>query len=1469
MKPTSLLCLLLVLLALPFGSKAQYQFIENKGQWEHPILFRAFVDAGEVYLEEDGLRFLFYDGETMRDFHLNQTNDSILDCHAIKLELVGAQKPEKIEKYIESSTYYNYFLGNQRARWASGVRAYEKMVLKNVYPNIDFEVYSYQHKIKYNFYVRPGADPSQIKIAYKGADDVVLENGLITAYTSLRTVIEEQPYSYQLDENGKQGDEVKTKYQLDGNVLSFDIKGAYRSDRLLVIDPSLVFATFSGSVADNFGYTATYDELGNAYSGGTVYTFGFPVTLGAFQVNWAGGELVDDQVGDNPRDIGILKYSSDGTKLEYATYIGGSHNEDPHSMVVNNEDELVIFGNTGSDDFPTTLSGHDTSFNGAYDIFVCKLSFDGRRMLASTYLGGSGRDGLNGRQVRIAGVSSNSNDLGYNYGDMYRGEVIVDDDDQVYIATTSQSGDFPMPTSGYQTSRAGRHDGVVLKLDPQLTTLMGGTYFGGAEQDALYGISLNEEGHVYACGGTQSTGLIFNGKSFQDTFQGLRADGIILRFSNDLDTLLSGTYFGTGRYDQSYFIQTDDSSNVYITGQTTDSFFLVRNVKFSQPQGKQFIAKLNPELDSLVYCGTFGSGRFYPDAAPSAFLIDQCQRIYFTGWGGGANYNGRVADMPIPYPAQAEKSYSDLGGSDFYLAVFAENMDTILYGSYFGGDTTLEHVDGGTSRYNPAGIVYQSVCAGCNGGTSDFPTTPGAVSRINRSTNGNNCNNALFKLNFEAPVLYADFKVDEYICIGNTVTPQNRSINAKEYEWDFGDGSTSTDTFPSHTYADTGWYTIRLVVTNILSCPGKDTMDVPVYIYRTADADFSYVTDECQWNYEFTFEGIRAQTFNWDFGDKLNYSKDRNPEQRYNFRGTYDVQLITDSGTTCEAKIVKPLILTDPEANFRYLVDSCEPYVLFFDSSDNASSWQWVFEPGVVVENENPGYDFGDTGTFEVLLRINVDKGCEDSIRKTIDIDLDLRRSEFSVELDSCAFTAKFINESIITDGLQWQIGGNLFSTDTVVVNFGSAGDYEGALIVDPFSVCPDTSSRFFTFDPLSEADFDVTPDTCLSKVATFNLSKDANAYQWQADGAVYTSENPDLLFSSPGRYSILLITNPFSACADSIEQEVEIVNDKLANFSIDTLTCQLALVLQNDSRNSSEFEWEFGNGTSSTLEDPDTVFYDDYGTYEITLVIDASNSNCSDTIARSVTFVAPEGKPQVLNRVNCFGAIFVASRLNGSKNHQWIINGVEVSTEDSFNFQYDSSGFYEIIHRYETADGCPKEELVQDSVFIPQAQFELLTNPCSADVEVRNTSEFANAYLWNLNSEFLSDVATPDVELPERNTPYTVQLIINPETECADTLAQEVQADFDIEKIKVPNIVTANGDGKNDIAQIVGDNAECDVLEIIVFNRWGQELFRSNGPELDWEPITEGGKELAPGVYFYLLRAYDQERNGTFTVVR
>src|SRR5690606_24119260 len=165
---------------------------------------------------------------------------------------------------------------------------------------------------------------------------------------------------------------------------------------------------------------------------------------------------------------------------------------------------------------------------------------------------------------------------------------------------------------------------------------------------------------------------------------------------------------------------------------------------------------------------------------------------------------GSLTTAGLPVTADAHQSTTD--GHDLYLAVFEIDMSALIYATYYGGPISREHVDGGTSRFDRRGRIYQTVCAGC-GNNDDFPTTPGAWSATN---NSNNCNSAVLKMDFDSPLVSAAFVAPDTACAGSTIPFTNLS-NGISYSWEFGDGNGSAQTSPVHTYDQPGTYTIELI----------------------------------------------------------------------------------------------------------------------------------------------------------------------------------------------------------------------------------------------------------------------------------------------------------------------------------------------------------------------------------------------------------------------------------------------------------------------------------------------------------------------------------------------------------------------------------------------------------------------------------------------------------------------------------
>ncbi len=244
----------------------------------------------------------------------------------------------------------------------------------------------------------------------------------------------------------------------------FKFSKGYDRRYTLVIDPVLVFSTFSGSTAMTYGFSATYDHAGSLYAGGECFDVGWPVSAGAYQVLY--GTAID---------AGINKYSSNGNNLLYSTYYGGNGRDLPNNMIVNQAGELVICGSTSSPNLPVPAGCYDNTFNGGFtDIFIARFSTAGDTLRAATYIGGNNTDG------------QNSASLSPNYGDGNRGEVLTDSLGNIYIACSSSSGNFPVTAGALQTSPAGLQDGVVCKFNEGLSSLLYSTFLGGNGDDACF-----------------------------------------------------------------------------------------------------------------------------------------------------------------------------------------------------------------------------------------------------------------------------------------------------------------------------------------------------------------------------------------------------------------------------------------------------------------------------------------------------------------------------------------------------------------------------------------------------------------------------------------------------------------------------------------------------------------------------------------------------------------------------------------------------------------------------------------------------------------------------------------------------------------------------------------------------------------------------------------------------------------------
>lgn len=883
--------LLLLLLLTPIIASARQRdtlgiggrtyFIENRGQWTDPFLFKAQMHNAAFFAERDCFTITVREHTPPQEHnhHFHHQISQVMHAYKVHFDGCNPQVAVSGQDIDTEGGYDNYYYSHDPKRWVSRLPHYGTVYYENLYPGIDLDIRVASNALKTNFYVAPGADPSVITMRYEGVEKLYLSNGNLVVRTSVGELIDIEPYAYQTVDTGKL--EITARYRIKGDQVTF-VLDDYDKSQPLVIDPTLHFSTYTGSTADNWGTTATFDSYKNTYTAGLVFGTGYPTSVGAY-----------DGSPNGNADVGIFKFDTSGSVRLFATYLGGSLADMPHSMFVNTLDELVIFGTTGSADFPVTPDAYDTSFNGGTDlqfeststihfqngsdIFVCRFNSDGTQLQASTYVGGTRNDGLNYHASfndRYNVVMTGNDSLYYNYGDGARGELITDDNNNVYVGSTTNSFDFPVTPGCLQPLSNALQNGIVFKIDYNLRNMIWSTFLGGNHQTAVYSIDVDSLYNLLVCGGTNATVFPTTPGCIQPSYGGGTADGFVAKISYSGDNLMASTYYGSEEYDQLYFVRCGRGNDVFVYGQTKASgSTMIYNANYNVPGSGMLLARFTPDLSDRVWSTVFGTPNQRPNLSPTAFATDICNRVYAAGWGRDfvgyehVNWHQSGTTGMETTPGALQDSTD---GQDFYIMAMDMNASTLDYATFFGelhGVTSpgggYDHVDGGTSRFDKMSTLYQSVCASCyrNDG---FPTTENAWSNHNLS---NNCNNALFRLNIHDDYAVADCAIPPVGCEPPYTVTFNNTSRGDSFEWDFGDGGTSTERNPQHTFTQPGRYLVRLVAHIAFGCHPSDTTFIPVWVFSNEGQNYAASTSCTDDPIQIGPQAMVGCTYHWISGD--------------------------------------------------------------------------------------------------------------------------------------------------------------------------------------------------------------------------------------------------------------------------------------------------------------------------------------------------------------------------------------------------------------------------------------------------------------------------------------------------------------------------------------------------------------------------------------------------------------------------
>ena len=474
------------------------------------------------------------------------------------------------------------------------------------------------------------------------------------------------------------------------------------------------------------------------------------------------------------------------------------------------------------------------------------------------------------------------------------------------------------------------------------------------------------------------------------------------------------------------------------------------------------------------------------------------------------------------------------------------------------------------------------------------------------------------------------------VCLGDTMFFRNNSIVSEgtvTYEWDFGDGKTSTSVNPNHKFEDDGVFSVTL---NAVTDKGvKSSLSKNIVIYPRANVDFSF-DDVCQnksinlINNSSISDG--SINFYWDFGDGET-SSSINPTHKYIDEGEYSIELITTSNYNCKDTLISTVtIYPNPIASFETATVPYQTVSEFTDLSEvvsgTISSWNWDFGDGNYSNLQNPEYLFTSPGNYLVSLGISTDFGCTGSFAKNVII-TPLPNASFTAENVCLGNTVSFVNQTSILSGeltYEWNFGDdNTSNLKNPVYLYEDAGLYTVTLIVTSETNGKDTVQKDIEIYPNPEPAFQIL-DVCDGYPSSFvNSSKiksgNINTYSWDfGDGTNSVQVNPVKQYLNAGVYNVKLKALSDKGCESSVVENAYVRENPLADFSLSNECLGVNVNISNHSKANEgnvSYYWEFGDGANSILENPDHN-YAGSGIYSVKLIA-RSSYQCVDSLLRNV----------------------------------------------------------------------------------------------------------------------------------------------------------------------------------------------------------------------------------------------------------
>lgn len=627
------------------ASQKRLSFIPNQGQWDVHALYMTRGSVHATWFTQDGayhqLAAMPAEGmQTKSERNVPANNEVNPQSVVIRQHFLNANPNALITANEQQSFTTNYLHGNDAAKWQTNVPSFASITYREVYPGIDVCYYGDATSLVYDFILSPGADLSQVRIRYDGAESLILgENGQLTVVTPWGELHEKKLFVYQYVAGKKTAIEAAYKIYND-NTYGFELTSAINPFLGVVVDPTIDFqVSFGGSSLDSLKAVAAGSD-GSVYAAGVTFSTDFPL-VSSFDALYEGSS-----------EAFITKLSDDGATTLFSTFFGGNGNDGISDISITEDHEMIVGGTTSSDNLTTTTNAYDLVYNGQLDAFITKLNSAGNGIIYGTYIGGDGDDELvaidiDSSEHVVAAIGTNSQNglFGLSYDITFNGQsdiflIALDEIGHLKSSTFYGTPGFEWPTdvrfiqdeeddkdfhwfrvavSGWivkdfyfplkypidSTAELGVEEPIV-GIFSSLMFMNFSSFYGGSGNDRATSISADQNGYLYITGTTESANFPLK-NPFDNSLNG--TEGFLVKFNPDNGVLAYSTFLGGSETDAPAGVVVDEvSRETYVFGSThsTSDFPLVGQLPRSTSAGQDnaFVTKVSP-FGSQILFSTF------------------------------------------------------------------------------------------------------------------------------------------------------------------------------------------------------------------------------------------------------------------------------------------------------------------------------------------------------------------------------------------------------------------------------------------------------------------------------------------------------------------------------------------------------------------------------------------------------------------------------------------------------------------------------------------------------------------------------------------------------------------------------------------------------------------------------------------------------------------------------------------------